>query len=242
MRFLMVLGLILGSSTVLSTVFAAPKERLVIVGASHSLEGFGAYFDQNLQTDFEVARYAAGGSNSGHWVDGWIAPYGYYERDLIGNYREYRWDSGVKVELPIMSTILERNKPSVVVVALGTNELWFLPHDPEKVLSNIQKMVKTINEYATAPKCVWIAPPGFKANNNNHFTAAQLDLFYKLLKTIEGQCTVFYGSKNFVANSADGIHFVPNSLAAYNWAQAAGQFVRSSVLKTIPKIKKPSVY
>ncbi len=202
-------------------------ERVTILGASHSLEGFGERLEAELLVHpwIKTSRYAAGGVSSKLWAEGWLAPYGYYGRAIMGSPAVVPWDSGLKVLLPKVPDLLKMNQTTLTIVALGTNELWYLPHDSSTVLKGMQSLLDQIFEYKKDMKCIWIGPPGFKTANSNKFKQVNLKMFYGLLKSVESRCAVFTGSQNFVADATDGIHFQPNGAAASAWAKQSAQFV-----------------
>jgi acyl-CoA thioesterase-1 len=97
--------------------------------------------------------------------------------------------------------IMRADKPDVVIIVLGSNEVyWLSPHAP----ANIKKIVSSLE----GRPCVWVGPPVWKGETG--IVGAERDN--------SSPCTFFDSAPLKLQRQPDGIH--PDMTGGRDWADA----------------------
>lgn len=171
------------------------SERILFIGDSHAVGAFGVKLDSLLgQTGAETWTYASCGSSPWWWFKGHATPCGYFEKTPAGTVRANSSPT------PLIATLAETIKPTVVVVALGANlveaPIKFAQQDSRKLALFIQN---------TKARCLWVGPPHGRNKPEPGFSQ-----FYSALKAaVEGPCE-FIDSRpyaHYPDKGGDGVHY-----------------------------------
>ena len=121
-----------------------------------------------------------------------------------GKYADNHWSSSTTKtwsESERLPNLLFKNKPDVVFIAIGSNEVYFLD-------KNAGDHVKTIVKKLGGRPCVWIGPPVWKKQTG--IVEAERDN--------ASPCAFFDSSSLQLDRQPDGIH--PSLKGGAQWAEA----------------------
>lgn len=159
--------------------------RTLIVGDSHTCGSFGRNLGTEVAKKDGVVIYCAVSSHAGHWLNG-ATPSGQscFRLESPGFAKKPCGGNG---QVPKLQTILEREKPTAVVMALGTNSLGSATAGPENA-----KLAELLN----GTDCRWVGPPHLNAGEAKGFSPdrlAQMDAnvngYYRSLSgRVSSQC------------------------------------------------------
>ncbi|MBN8541796.1 MAG: SGNH/GDSL hydrolase family protein [Deltaproteobacteria bacterium] len=220
------LALVLAGVATVSSSFAAD---IIYIGDSHSTGCFGRTLDVTLRTlktkenpqsterPATVITQASCGSASSHWLksNGHVTRCGTLICDVSGNCdsRNSKTDS--------IGMLLEKEKPKVTVVALGTNMIKGKRDQSE---SEARSLILKIKEAGS--QCIWIGPP--QAALFFSPEAKFNEFVEKLESVVESEGCRFVSSVDKTArenlNDSMGLHY--GCKDAETWAK-----------KTIPVLK-----
>jgi hypothetical protein len=131
-----------------------------MVGDSLSAGKFGEVLQAHLEKKYPgVAAYASCGSSPEHWLreePDFTSKCGYREWT---KYRQIFQDTTPRgVRTPKIETLVERHKPTVVVIQLGTN--WMDRNLSEEQMNDyLDRLVQAARRGGTVQKVIWITPP-----------------------------------------------------------------------------------
>jgi hypothetical protein len=199
-----------------------PAPKVLMIGDSLSVASFGDAVREHLEQQFgreNVAFFASCGSSPENWLQGhpvFRTPCGYREKTPTTNiYRDYH--NGRKpapFATPKIEALIERYKPTIVIVQLGTNWMDQTLSD-NQIRTNLEQFVSAAHRGDTR-KLIWIGPP-----DSSRFSKVQ-NRIYRLI-----QQTVWHGdpvidSRRFTRyvlgkTGGDGIHY--NSESGEAWAR-----------------------
>ena len=185
------LSLILSCLTA-STSFA---RTVLYIGDSHSADSYGQKLSNKLlaNKDIDLAFYGSCGSIARWYFLGTKTPCGFYSvEDKVKT-------SSKTAATPIITTLIDKQRPDLVVVELGTN---YADYDDSYVIRDMKKLVALIIEKKAL--CLWVTPPDMRKYRND------LPRFKRLITAaVEGQCKIIESDKvtHYPASGGDGIHY-----------------------------------
>lgn len=205
---------------------AGPAKKLLLIGDSHTVGGFGASLDLLLKQNFAVSRVAASGASTFSFFRNANSPpdtrFCYSTRSGLvwtgydGRVIDVSVDKIQSKHAPCVSE-LQKPLPDLLVIALGSNQLGYGELDWKKQISDILSAFKGV-------PCVWIAPPSMR-----YFGDQRVGAFHKTLSEVAGHCTVFQSAHPSVTVydpvKGDGIHY-SNPVETQRWAEAANACIR----------------
>jgi acyl-CoA thioesterase-1 len=122
---------------------------------------------------------------------------------------------------PKLKELLARNKPDIVIITLGANEV-FVPF-PDSLAANVEGIVKRI-----APReCYWTGPPTWKPDTG----------VVRVLREHVAPCKFFDSSDMKLERAGDGIH--PTDKGGAAWAEAFWVFFQSGAEQGEGKLLQP---
>jgi len=207
---------------------------ILMVGDSLSVGKFG----EAVQTHFEakkyqVAAYASCGSSPEHWLRGepdFYTKCGYRQHTANGDIFT-DWVNGRpprRTLTPKIESLIERHKPTIVIIQLGTN--WMdrsltLPQ-MEGYLHRLMKAAKR----APVKKVVWITPP-----DSSKFRSVQ-GKFRQLIRDVarDESVSIVESRTHYKMGKtgSDGIHY--NTESSQEWAQQIQKDLDSKVVPPEP--------
>jgi len=110
------------------------------------------------------------------------------------------------VEGDLLRKTLAKHDPELVLISLGSNELYFVDDLPQRAQA-IQAIVREVGDRA----CLWIGPPSW----------AKARGFLDTLEANLGHCSYFDSAKLPMERQADGRH--PTWGASHGWANHVWQ-------------------
>lgn len=111
---------------------------------------------------------------------------------------------------PKLARLLSKHDPDVVVVALGTNDV-FVPY-PQTMAANVRRIVARIG----ARECYWMGPPTWKPDTG----------IVAVIRDNAGPCRFFDASTLRLPRAGDGIH--PTDKGGAIWAERFWDFLRAA--------------
>lgn len=140
----------------------APPPRppsILMVGDSLSAGKFGEVIQAHLERKYAVAAYASCGSSPEHWLREEPVFYtkcGYREWTRDKQVFRDRTPGGMRT--PKIETLVEKHKPTIVVVQLGTNWMDRSLSD-DQINSFLDRFIKAARRGGIVQKLIWITPP-----------------------------------------------------------------------------------
>lgn len=132
---------------------------ILMVGDSLSAGKFGEVVQQHLEKRYRVAAYASCGSSPEHWLRDEPVFYtkcGY--REWTSDRQIFQDSTPRGMRTPKIETLVEKHKPTIVVVQLGTN--WMdRSLSGEQMDSYLERFVQAARRGGTVRKVIWITPP-----------------------------------------------------------------------------------
>ncbi len=103
-----------------------PPPSILMVGDSLSVGKFGEVVQLHLAQKYPVAAYASCGSSPEHWVSGeqeFITKCGYRQHTIDSDvFRDFVKGKSPRPTLtPKLTKLINRHKPTILIVQLGTN-------------------------------------------------------------------------------------------------------------------------
>ncbi|PIZ52069.1 hypothetical protein COY27_01800 [Candidatus Woesearchaeota archaeon CG_4_10_14_0_2_um_filter_33_13] len=179
-------------------------EKVLLVGASHTVGDYGKKLDQLIRTTGStVLTYARGGSGPQHWVDG--SNDEWFVTKEKGRYRDA---NGVDQQLPgaipsnFFMTIKNQVQPNIVIISLGTNIVTYAGQNKIAALS-----VPLAQQASAGSKCYWVGPAKIGDASN---LKLKLDLAISEIKVAVAPYCTFIDAKPLSDESqlgSDGIHY-----------------------------------
>lgn len=216
--------------SVLTSTYAA---ELVIIGDSHSCDSFGSTLLNGFTSQGkDTVLYCTVSSAPQHWLKG-INPKGQICQNRTSQNPALRpCKNGGRI--PTLASILAEEKPSQVVVALGTNSLL----DPT---TDASYAALAASLHSVGAGCLWVGPPHLQPEHSKGFPPGRvatleknLSSFYPSLEHSVGSACSVIDSRPATTPTApgyptvDGVHRTPQ--AGKYWAE----FVLSHANGTTP--------
>jgi hypothetical protein len=199
-----------------------PPPKVLMVGDSLSVSGFGDAVREHLEQEFgrqNVAFFASCGSSPESWLQDEKVFYtrcGYREKTPTTDiHRDYH--NGKKpppVATPKIETLIERYKPTIVIVQLGTNWMDQTLSD-DHIRAVLARFVSGVHRGGTR-RMIWIGPP-----DSSRFLKVQ-NRIYRLIQQSLPRGDPVIDSRRFMRyvlgkTGGDGIHY--NSESGEAWAK-----------------------
>src|SRR6476469_7550944 len=182
--------LVVIGSFVLANKFQKPQKpsapplppKVLMIGDSLSVGGFGEAVREPLEQEFgrqNVAFFASCGSSPESWLQDDKVFYtrcGYREKtpttDIYNDY--HKGKKPPTMATPKIETLIERYKPTIVIVQLGTN--WMDQNlSDDHIRAVLTRFVSTVHGSGTR-KMIWIGPP-----DSSRFSKVQ-NRIYRLIQ------------------------------------------------------------
>jgi hypothetical protein len=199
---------------------ASAGNKVLVIGDSHLVGEFGKGLLATLrQNNIPVSLHGSCGSSPQQWIDGgWMSPKCSYSYD-------YGQKESEKAPTFKLEETVRRDKPDVVVMALGTNQLWGTAENAKKTVLALMKAARV-----GGGNCAWVGPPrvGFfskakDAERRELENSQQVAKYYGMLKDAsrEMKCLVI-DSRPFTdpKESSDKIHY--GGKAGTHWGTQVG--------------------
>jgi hypothetical protein len=222
--------LVVIGSFVLANKFQKPQKsappprppKVLMIGDSLSVSGFGDVVREHLEQEFgrqNVAFFASCGSSPENWLQSepvFHTRCGYREKTPTTDiYRDYH--NGKKpppVATPKLETLIERYKPTIVIVQLGTNWMDQSLSD-DHIRAVLDRFVSAVHRGSTR-KLVWIGPP-----DSSRFSKVQ-NRIYRLIQQSVWRGDPVIDSRRFTRylvgkTGDDGVHY--NRESGEAWAR-----------------------
>jgi hypothetical protein len=199
-----------------------PSPRVLMIGDSLSVGGFGDAVREHLEQQFgrqNVAFFASCGSSPESWLQDQKVFYtkcGYREKtpttDVYADYRKGKRPPAMAT--PKIETLLERYKPTIVIVQLGTNWMDQTLSD-DYIRHVLAQFVAAVHADGTR-RLIWIGPP-----DSSKFSKVQ-NRIYRLIQQSVPRGDPVIDSRRFTRyvlgkTGGDGIHY--NSESGEAWAK-----------------------
>jgi hypothetical protein len=199
-----------------------PPPKVLMIGDSLSVSGFGDVVREHLEQEFgrqNVAFFASCGSSPESWLRDepvFHTRCGYREKTPTSDvYRDYQ--NGKRppaVATPKIETLIERYKPTIVIVQLGTNWMDQSLSD-DHIRAVLQRFVSAVHRDSTR-RMIWIGPP-----DSSRFSKVQ-NRIYRLIEQSVQRGDPVIDSRRFTRylvgkTGGDGIHY--NRESGEAWAK-----------------------
>jgi hypothetical protein len=196
--------------------------KVLMIGDSLSVGGFGEAVREHLEHEFgrqNVAFFASCGSSPESWLQDqpvFHTRCGYREKTPTTDvYRDY--ENGRRppaVATPKIETLIERYKPTIVIVQLGTNWMDQTLSD-DHIRAVLARFVSAAHGGSTR-KMIWIGPP-----DSSRFSKVQ-NRIYQLIQQSVLRGDPMIDSRRFTRylvgkTGGDGIHY--NRESGEAWAR-----------------------
>jgi hypothetical protein len=199
-----------------------PPPKVLMIGDSLSVSGFGDAVREHLERQFgrdNVAFFASCGSSPESWLREepvFHTRCGYREKTPTSDiYRDYH--NGRKppaVATPKLETLIERYKPTIVIVQLGTNWMDQALHD-NQIRAVLERFLSAVHRGGKR-RMIWIGPP-----DSSRFSKVQSRI-YRLIQQSVRRGDPVIDSRRFTRyvlgkTGGDGIHY--NRESGEAWAK-----------------------
>jgi len=199
-----------------------PPPKVLMIGDSLSVAGFGDAVREHLERQFgrqNVAFFASCGSSPENWLQNepvFETRCGYREKTPTSDvYRDYH--NGRRpppVATPKIEMLIQRYKPTIVIVQLGTNWMDQSLSD-NQIRAVLERFVSTVHRGSTR-KMIWIGPP-----DSARFSKVQ-NRIYRLIQQSVRPGDPVIDSRRFTRyvlgkTGGDGVHY--NSESGRAWAR-----------------------
>jgi hypothetical protein len=199
-----------------------PPPKVLMIGDSLSVAGFGEAVREHLESQFgrqNMAFFASCGSSPENWLQNDPVFYtrcGYREKTPTSDvYRDYH--NGRRppaVATPKIETLIERYKPTIVIVQLGTNWMDRSLSD-NQIRAVLERFVNAVHR-GGARRMIWIGPP-----DSSRFSKVQ-NRIYRLIQQSVRRGDPVIDSRRFTRyrlgkTGGDGVHY--NSESGEAWAR-----------------------
>ena len=222
--------LVVIGSFVLANKFQKPRKpsalplppKVLIIGDSLSVSGFGDAVREHLEHEFgrqNVAFFASCGSSPESWLQDEKVFYtrcGYREKtptsDIYSDY--HKGKKPPPTATPKIETLIERYKPTIVIVQLGTN--WMDQTLPDDYIRHVLSRFVSSVHGDSIRRMIWIGPP-----DSSRFSKVQ-NRIYQLIQQSLPRGDPVIDSRRFTRyimgkTGGDGIHY--NRESGEAWAK-----------------------
>lgn len=201
----------------------ASYDSIVFVGDSHAYGKMGSAVEKSLST---ISKRVIVQSSCGSTPNTWLGKTG-YEKTVCGYWKK---DGATEIrskehKTPKFSSELEKYKPQVTIVQLGTNIA--AGNNPLKSEASVVEMMTLIREAKS--ECIWIGPPDAvsKIVTKDKLKKTN-DMLAKLAKNYDCHYIDSLTLTVFPKDNKEGIHYPPKLSQA--WGEKLGAKILS-VLK-----------
>jgi hypothetical protein len=199
-----------------------PPPKVLMIGDSLSVGGFGEAVREHLENKFgrqNVAFFASCGSSPESWLRDepvFLTRCGYREKtptsDVYRDYHNGKRPPGVAT--PKVETLIERYKPTIVIVQLGTN--WMDQSLSDNHIRDILERFLSAVHRGSTRKLIWIGPP-----DSSRFSKVQNRICRLIQQSVRRGDPVI-DSRRFTRyvlgrTGGDGIHY--NRESGEAWAK-----------------------
>ena len=199
-----------------------PPPKVLIIGDSLSVGGFGEAVREHLEQEFgrqNVAFFASCGSSPENWLQDEKVFYtkcGYREKtpttDVYHDYHNGKRPPAVAT--PKLETLIERYNPTIVIVQLGTN--WMDQTLSDDYIRHVLARFVSAVHGDRARRLIWIGPP-----DSSRFSKVQ-NRIYRLIQQSVPRGDPVIDSRRYTRyvmgkTGGDGIHY--NSESGEAWAR-----------------------
>jgi hypothetical protein len=222
LAFLLVIGSFVLADKFKKSSPPPPPPKVLVIGDSLSVAGFGDAVREHLENKFgrqNVAFFASCGSSPENWLRDepvFHTRCGYREKtptsDIYRDYHNGRRPSPVAT--PKLETLIERYKPTILIVQLGTN--WMdRPLSDDQIRGILARFVSATHRGGTR-RMIWIGPP-----DSSRFSKVQ-NRIYRLIQQSVPRGDPVIDSRRFTRyvlgkTGGDGVHY--NSESGQAWAR-----------------------
>lgn len=199
-----------------------PPPKVLMIGDSLSVSGFGDAVREHLDDRFgrqNVAFFASCGSSPENWLRDepvFHTQCGYRERTPTSDiYRDYHHGKRPSaVATPKVETLMERYKPTILIVQLGTNWMDRSLSD-DQIRAILERFVSAAHRGSTR-RMIWIGPP-----DSWRFSKVQ-NRIYRLIQQSVRRGDPVIDSRRFTRyvlgkTGGDGVHY--NRESGQAWAK-----------------------
>lgn len=193
-----------------SPVKIGPGTKVLEIGDSHSVGAFGHELDAKLRgTGAQVATYASAGATASTFVQGKSTKYGYWEKHADGSERTVGY--GKSAQTPRLDDLINKERPSVIVVNLGAN---FRGSNPKSQVDELGQVAKK-----HGIPIVWVGPPKTGKDGSN---SAELAKFDQQMAAAVAPYGTYVSSNRHTPHysGGDGLHYTgtQGTQLAKSWA------------------------
>ncbi|MEP7014060.1 MAG: SGNH/GDSL hydrolase family protein [Verrucomicrobiota bacterium] len=220
--FLVLIGSVVLAAAVKKTTTPAPTPRVLMIGDSLSVASFGEVLQHHLEGRYgrgNVAFFASCGSSPENWLRDESVFYtkcGYRERtpttDVYSDFHNGKPPPPTRT--PKIESLIEKYKPAIVVVQLGTN--WMDRSLSDDKIRSILDRFMTAAHRGGKRRVLWITPP-----DSSRFSKVQSRI-YKLIVQAKPSGDYIINSRRITdylagKTGGDGVHYNRDSGEA--WAR-----------------------
>lgn len=198
-----------GSLFILSSV-QAQLENVMFVGDSHAYGKMGSVVEKRLASS---AKRIIIQSSCGSTPNTWLGKTG-YEKTVCGYWKK---DGAIEIrskehKTPKFKSELEKYKPQVTIVQLGTNIA--AGNNPLKSESSVIEMMSLIREAKS--ECIWIGPPDAESKIVTKEKLKKTnEMLSRLAKSYDCQYIDSLTLTVFPKENKEGIHYPPKLSAEW---------------------------
>src|SRR5258705_9043326 len=189
-----------------------PPPKVLMIGDSLSVSGFGDVVREHLEHEFgrqNVAFFASCGSSPESWLENepvFHTRCGYREKtpttDVYSDYHQGKRPPTMAT--PKLETLIERYKPTIVIVQLGTN--WMDQTLSDDHIRAVLARFVTAAHRGNARTMIWIGPP-----DSSKFSKVQ-NRIYQLIQQSVWRGDPVIDSRRFTRylmgkTGGDGVHY-----------------------------------
>ena len=207
-----------------------PPPSILMIGDSLSAGKFGEAVQQHLERRYRVAAYASCGSSPEHWLRD--EPVFYTKC----GYREWTTDRQIfqdstprGMRTPKIETLVEKHKPTVVVIQLGTN--WMDRNlSEEQMNSYLDRFIRGARR-GGVQKIIWITPPdssSLRKVQGKYHTLIQRAARRDGFEIVDSRRVTHY---QVGKTGGDGVHY--NSAASQAWAEGIRRDLDAKLAKNV---------
>lgn len=216
-------------SLLVSCASLATQSEVLVIGDSQSYGSFGERLLKTLRVDNKTTTsyYSRPGSGAQWWLDGSKAPQDWGSWNAPQGEESLRVTQGLKT--PLVSDLITKHQPELVVVQLGGNMTEL---SDEQIRKNVAEVIGKIKQGGSS--CLWIGPPGGDKRVEPRFSQ-----FYQVLKeSVEANSCLFVDSRPLVVpkpHGGDGRHLDTMEggiLASENWTKSVSDLIVKSLHKS----------
>lgn len=205
---------------------AYPKDRLTIIGDSHTYGFFGDALEQSLATDYQVSRIGSCGARAESFFNSYTTKCGLRWTGENKNIKT------VTAETPKVSEILSSN-PSHIVIALGTN---YLSANKLQIEKEVLKLVRALPPQAS---CQWLGAPDIQSKEHKMKIQEINRTIQASLKGTKCEFVDISSLVSYPTSGGDGIHF--GKIKGFELGKLASQQIRNLINSKPPEPSKRNI-